>query len=71
MRDAKHHVAEAVRSPSFDASAFAAGAAGFDEATSKVRSALATALEKVHGVLDDRQRSVLGDLIESGYGRGC
>jgi Spy/CpxP family protein refolding chaperone len=71
VRETRGDVARTVRGPAFDESAFAAASARFDESTRKMRDAIADTLGKIHGVLDDKQRKTLGELIESGWAAGC
>jgi Spy/CpxP family protein refolding chaperone len=69
LRGARQDLARAVRAPAFDASAVASSTS-FDQIADRFTSAVASALAKIHGVLDDRQRDMLGELIESGFARG-
>jgi Spy/CpxP family protein refolding chaperone len=69
LRGARQDLAAAVRAPAFDASAVAQSTA-FDQIADRFTAAVATALAKIHGVLDERQRNMLGELIESGFARG-
>ncbi|MEO7095230.1 MAG: hypothetical protein ABI175_18360 [Polyangiales bacterium] len=59
-------VAKAVRSESFDAVHLGEVFGKHDDAIDGVRKAFVGAMQKVHDALDERQRSVLADLIESG-----
>jgi Spy/CpxP family protein refolding chaperone len=68
-KETRSDVARAVRSPSFDESSLGGAATRIDRATEMLRAAGARALGKIHQVLDDRQRAILGDLLESGFGR--
>jgi uncharacterized membrane protein len=70
-REARAEVARALSAPTFDDGALASAAARVDEAGHKLRGAVQASLAKIHGVLDDRQRKKLGDLIESGWAPGC
>jgi Spy/CpxP family protein refolding chaperone len=71
VRETRGDVARTVRGPEFDESAFQAASTRIDEATHKMRSAVAATLGKIHGVLDDRQRKILGEMIDSGWAAGC
>ena len=82
MRDAVHtakqgwkasrgDVAKAVRSESFDAVHLGEVFGKHDDAIDGVRKAFVGAMQKVHDALDERQRGILADLIESGpFGGG-
>jgi hypothetical protein len=64
-------VAKAVRSESFDAVHLGEVFGKHDDAIDGVRKAFVGAMQKVHDALDERQRSILADLIESGpFGGG-
>ena len=69
-RETRGDLARTVRAESFDESALQSAGARLDQAASQLRGAVAAALSKVHGVLDDRQRKILGDLIDAGRA-GC
>jgi uncharacterized membrane protein len=69
VRASRREVAQALRSPSFDAAAVAEST--FDAATGQFRGAVLNAVAKIHAVLDERQRNVLGDLIEEGFAHAC
>jgi Spy/CpxP family protein refolding chaperone len=61
-------VASAVRSDNFDVSHVGALFSKHDDAIDGVRKAFVSAMQKVHDALDERQRKVLADIIESGPG---
>jgi hypothetical protein len=64
-------VAKAVRSESFDAVHLGEVFGKHDDAIDGVRKAFVGAMQKVHDALDERQRSILAALIESGpFGGG-
>jgi Spy/CpxP family protein refolding chaperone len=67
VRDTRGDVARTVRGPAFDEAALGAAEKRIDDATQRMRQAAAETLGKIHGVLDDRQRKVLGDMIENGW----
>ncbi len=66
LRDARKGFAQAVREESLDEVALGEATAKLEDATDSMRKAIIDALAKVHGVLDERQRKVLADFIESG-----
>ena len=66
LRDARKGFAQSVREESFDEVALGEATAKLEEATDAMRKAIIDALAKVHGVLDERQRKVFADFIESG-----
>ncbi len=68
VKDARKGFAQAVREESFDEVSLGEATAKLEEATDGMRKAIIDALAKVHGVLDDRQRKLLADFIESGSG---
>lgn len=70
-RDTRADVARAVSGPAFDDGALENASSRVDEAGRRMRTALQSALARIHGVLDDRQRKVLGDMIGSGFPAGC
>ena len=77
IKESRVDVAKAVRSEGFDAEHLGAVFHKHDEAVDNVRKAAVSSLAKVHEALDDKQRKVLADLIESGprffgggWGRG-
>ncbi len=71
VRETRGDIARTVQGPAFDESALAAASSRIDESTHKMRAAIASTLGKIHGVLDDKQRKTLGELIESGWAAGC
>ena len=72
VHDARGDLAAAVRGPVLDDAALGAVLGRVDAAIGEVRSAMIDALRGVHGVLDDRQRSRIADLVErrGGWRRG-
>jgi hypothetical protein len=68
VHDARGDLAAALRGPVLDAAALGAAVGRVDTATGAVRSAVVDALRGVHGVLDDRQRGQLADLLDRGGG---
>jgi Spy/CpxP family protein refolding chaperone len=68
LRETRGDVARTVREPTFDESALGAADRRLEVAGEKLRRAAIEAIGKIHGVLDDRQRKVLGDMIDDGWG---
>jgi len=64
LRDARGDLAAALRGPVLDDAALGAALGRFDGATGEARSAVVGALRGIHGVLDDRQRSQVADLLD-------
>jgi len=67
VRETRGDVARTVRGPNLDESALGTAEKRLDDAAQRLRHAAAETLGKIHGVLDDRQRQVLGDMIENGW----
>ena len=55
-----------MRGPVLDDAALGAVLGRVDAATGEARSAVVDALRAVHGLLDDRQRAQVADLLERG-----
>ena len=72
MQDARGDLAAALRGPVLDDAALGAVLGRVDVATGEARSAVVGALRGIHGVLDDKQRSQLADLVDrsGGWWRG-
>src|SRR3954471_19959763 len=70
VHDARGDLAAALRGPVLDDAALGAALGRVDTATGAARSAVIDALRGVHGVLDDRQRGRLADLLDRGGGGG-
>jgi Spy/CpxP family protein refolding chaperone len=66
----REKIAKAVAGEVFDPSAVDDASAQVDAATQRVKEAFRAALEKVHGILDSKQRERLAELLEKGAGRG-
>ena len=66
MHDARGDLAAAVRGPDLDDAALGAVLGRVDSATGDARAAVIDALRGIHGVLDDRQRHQVADLIDAG-----
>ena len=71
MYDARGDLAAAVRGPDLDDAALGAMLGRVDAATGDARAAVIDALRGIHGVLDNRQREQVADLLDrkSGWGR--
>ena len=65
LKDARTDFAAAVRGPSLDDAALGAVLGRFDTATGEAR----TAMLDIHGVLDDKQRQQLADILDRGMWR--
>jgi hypothetical protein len=68
VHEARGDLAAALRGPVLDDAALGAVLGRVDTATGAARSAVVDALRGVHGVLDDRQRGQLADLLDRGGG---
>jgi hypothetical protein len=66
LHDARGDLAAALRGPVLDDAALGAMLGRADAATGEVRSAVIDALRGIHGVLDDRQRGQVADLLDHG-----
>lgn len=69
VKDARPDLAAAIRSPSLDDAALGAVLGRIDNATAEARTAMIDALRNVHGLLDDRQREQVADVIDNGWWR--
>ena len=71
LKGAREHLAKAVGAVEFDESALASASATAEDATGKVKEALAAALRRIHAILDPRQRERLAEILARGpRGRG-
>jgi len=68
VQDARGDLAAAVRGPVLDDAALGAVLGRVDAATGEARSAVVDALRGIHGVLDDKQRAQVADLLDRGGG---
>lgn len=66
LHDARGDLAAALRGPVLDDAALGAVLGRADAATGEARGAVLDALRGIHGVLDDRQRAQLADLLDRG-----
>jgi hypothetical protein len=76
VRDTRRGVADALRAEHLDEARLNEVFGRHDAALENVRRAGVDAFRKIHEALDERQRKILGDMIESGihgfgYGRGA
>jgi hypothetical protein len=68
VKDARGDLAAALRGPELDDAALGAVLGRVDAATGEARSAVIDALRGIHGLLDDRQRGQVADLLDPGVG---
>jgi len=68
LQDARGDLAAALRGPALDDAALGAVLGRVDVATGEARSAVIDALRGIHGVLDDKQRAQVADLLDHGGG---
>jgi len=69
-REVRADVARAIRGSLLDDVALENATARIDDAGPKLRAAVRTAVAKIHEVLDDRQRKMLADMIDSSWRAG-
>jgi Spy/CpxP family protein refolding chaperone len=70
LHESRENLGKAVAGETFDDSAFEAVSARVDATSEKMKDALASALKRVHAVLDPKQRERLADLVSrGGFGR--
>jgi Spy/CpxP family protein refolding chaperone len=69
LPETRTNIAKAVAGESFDDAAFEAVSARVDATAEKMKDAFASALKRIHGVLDAKQRERLADLVGKGFGR--
>jgi hypothetical protein len=72
LHDTRGDLSAALRGPVLDDAALGAVLGRVDTATGEARAAVLDALRGVHGVLDDRQRAQVADLLDrnGGWWRG-
>jgi len=70
LKDSRSDLAAAVRGSTLDDASLGAVLGRVDSATGAARSALLEALRNIHGILDDKQRAQLAELIDAGGWRG-
>ncbi|HEU4730312.1 MAG TPA: hypothetical protein VFT22_20585 [Kofleriaceae bacterium] len=64
LHDARGDLSAALRGPVLDDAALGAVLGRVDSTTGEVRAAVIDALRAVHGLLDDKQRAQLADMLE-------
>ena len=70
VKDARGDLAAALRGPVLDDAALGAVLGRVDGSIGEARSAVIDALRGIHGLLDDRQRAQVADLLDHGPGMG-
>ena len=74
MLETRESLGKSVVGEEFDAAAFEAVSARIDATSEKMKDAAASALKRIHGVLDPKQRERLAELVSRGafgrWGRG-
>ena len=68
LHDTRGDLSAALRGPVLDDAALGAVLGRVDVATGEARSAVIDALRNIHGVLDDKQRSLVADMVGEGGG---
>ena len=68
LQDTRSDLAAALRGPVLDDAALGAVLGRVDVATGEARSAVIDTLRNIHGVLDDKQRSQIADMVDHGGG---
>jgi len=69
LKDSRGDLAAAIRGPALDDASLGAVLGRVDGATGEARGAVLDALRNIHGVLDDKQREQLADLLDKGWWR--
>jgi len=67
FRDTRRAIADALRGPELDETRLGEVFVRHDASLEEVRRAGVDAARKVHDALDERQRKILGDLVENGF----
>lgn len=70
LRSTRKDLADALRGEELDEARLEQVFGRHDAALAELRAAGVDAVRKVHGALDERQRKILSDLIDSGMGFG-
>jgi uncharacterized membrane protein len=68
LRETRGDLAAALRGPTLDDAALGAVLGRVDGTTGEARAAAIDALRAIHGVLDEKQRGLLADLLDKGGG---
>ena len=66
VREGRADLGAAIRGPVLDDAALGAVLGRLDGATGEARAAMIEALRNIHAVLDDKQRAILGDILDRG-----
>lgn len=69
LKDGRADLAAAIRGDTLDDAALGVVLGRVDGATVDARTALLEALRNIHGLLDERQRAQLADLLDQGWSR--
>jgi hypothetical protein len=64
--ESRENIGKAIAGETFDIGAFEAASARVDATSEKVKDALRSALEKIHVVLDPKQRERLAEIVSKG-----
>jgi len=67
VRDTRRAIADALRGEQLDEARLGEVFVRHDAALEQIRRAGVDAARKVHAALDERQRKILGDLVENGF----
>lgn len=74
LPETRQNIGKALAGETFDDSAFEVVSARFDATAEKMKDAFVSALKRIHGVLDPKQRERLADIVGKGgfgpWGRG-
>lgn len=68
LRDVRGDLASAIRGPQLDDAALGATLGRVDAATAEARTAIVEGLRNIHGILDDKQRAQVADMLDKGGG---
>lgn len=66
MLETREHLGKSIAGDEFDTGAFEAVSARLDATSEKMKDAASSALRRIHGVLDPKQRGRLADLVSKG-----
>ena len=68
LKDVRGDLASAIRGPELDDAALGATLGRVDAATAEARTAIVEGLRNIHGILDDKQRAQVADMLDKGGG---
>jgi hypothetical protein len=68
VKEARGDLATAIRGTTLDDAALGAVLGRVDGSTGEVRTAVLEAVRSIHGILDDKQRAQVADLLDQGGG---